>query len=60
MPTLAPYSYRATPWHGLHVTDLFKHFLGGLLRHTSDILPFYAPTINSYKRYKTGQWYAFS
>lgn len=38
------------------VSDLFRWFLGGWLSHTSELMPFYAPTVNSYKRYQTGSW----
>lgn len=43
-------------WHGLKCTNMFKWFLGGLIQHTNDILPFLAPTINSYKRYSESTW----
>src|SRR5918996_6342594 len=29
----------------------FKHFLGGWIAHVPDVMVFYAPTVNSYKRY---------
>ena len=31
----------------------FRQFLGGLLRYTTDCFLFFAPTINSYKRYQS-------
>ena len=37
-------------------SDVFKHFLGGWLKYVSDIMPFYAPTVNSYKRFVDGSW----
>eukprot|EP00455_Lapot_gusevi_P027218 TRINITY_DN287_c0_g1_i5.p1 TRINITY_DN287_c0_g1~~TRINITY_DN287_c0_g1_i5.p1 ORF type:complete len:525 (+),score=211.83 TRINITY_DN287_c0_g1_i5:46-1575(+) len=37
-------------------SDVFKYFLGGWIKHTSDVMPFYAPTINSYKRFQTSSW----
>jgi glutamine synthetase len=37
-------------------TDTFRWFLGGWIAHASDVMPFYAPTINSYKRYQSGSW----
>jgi glutamine synthetase len=37
-------------------SDLFRWFLGGWLHHTRAFMPFYAPTINSYKRYEDGSW----
>jgi NAD(P)-dependent dehydrogenase (short-subunit alcohol dehydrogenase family) len=32
-------------------SDTFKHFLGGWIAHVPDVMVFYAPTVNSYKRY---------
>ncbi|MEW6234910.1 MAG: glutamine synthetase family protein [Candidatus Omnitrophota bacterium] len=32
-------------------STLFRQFLGGLLRYTQECFLFYAPTVNSYKRY---------
>ena len=37
-------------------TDAFRWFLGGWMAHASDVMPFYAPTVNSYKRYQPGSW----
>lgn len=37
-------------------TDEFRYFLGGWIAHVPDVMPFYAPTINSYKRYVDGSW----
>lgn len=37
-------------------TDLFRWFLGGWMAHVQDFMVFYAPTINSYKRYADGSW----
>jgi len=37
-------------------TDAFRWFLGGWMAHVSDVMPFYAPTVNSYKRYQPGSW----
>ena len=37
-------------------TDVFRWFLGGWMQHTPDLMPFYAPTINSYKRYQSQSW----
>ena len=36
--------------------DIFGWFLGGWMHHTPDLMPFYAPTINSYKRYQNQSW----
>jgi glutamine synthetase len=40
----------------VHGSDTFKWFLGGWIAHVKDFMPFYAPTINSYKRYQAGSW----
>lgn len=37
-------------------TDTFRWFLGGWLHHLPAVMVFYAPTINSYKRYQAGSW----
>lgn len=37
-------------------SDVFRWFLGGWIAHTSDAMCFYAPTVNSYKRYQAGSW----
>ena len=37
-------------------SDLFRHFLGGWMAHLPETMVFYAPTINSYKRYEDGSW----
>lgn len=37
-------------------SDAFRWFLGGWIAHTSDAMVFYAPTVNSYKRYQAGSW----
>ncbi len=34
----------------------FKSYLAGLLRALPDLLPFFAPTVNSYKRLVDGYW----
>jgi glutamine synthetase len=36
--------------------DEFRWFLGGWLAHVPDVMVFYAPTINSYKRYVDASW----
>ena len=41
---------------GLSVSNEFRWFLGGWMRHVDDLMPFYAPTINSYKRFQDGSW----
>jgi glutamine synthetase len=37
-------------------SDAFRWFLGGWMAHVPDVMPFYAPTINSYKRYVDASW----
>lgn len=37
-------------------SDIFRYFLGGWMKHVPDVMPFYAPTVNSYKRYVDGSW----
>lgn len=35
---------------------LFRQFLGGLLKYSPELCYFFAPTINSYKRYQSASW----
>ena len=37
-------------------SDIFRWFLGGWLSHLPELMVFYAPTVNSYKRYEDGSW----
>ena len=37
-------------------SPLFRHFLAGWLKYTPDCMVFYAPTVNSYKRFITSSW----
>jgi glutamine synthetase len=37
-------------------SDYFRWFLGGWIAHAPDVMVFYAPTINSYKRYVDASW----
>ena len=37
-------------------SEIFRWFLGGWLAHVPDVMPFYAPTVNSYKRYVDASW----
>jgi len=37
-------------------SDIFRWFLGGWMHHTPDLMPLYAPTVNSYKRYQSQSW----
>jgi glutamine synthetase len=40
----------------LHMSDTMKHYLAGQLTLIPEILPLFAPTINSYKRLVEGAW----
>ena len=37
-------------------SNIFRYFLGGWMAHLPELMVFYAPTINSYKRYEDGSW----
>ena len=37
-------------------SDVFRWFLGGWMAHLPELMVFYAPTVNSYKRYEDGSW----
>jgi len=37
-------------------SDVFRWFLGGWIALVPDVMPFYAPTVNAYKRYVDGSW----
>ncbi len=37
-------------------SGLFRRFLGGLMKYAPELCLFFAPTINSYKRYQPGSW----
>jgi len=37
-------------------SDTFRYFLAGWIAHAAELMPFYAPTINSYKRYQSASW----
>lgn len=41
-----------------HMSELMEHYLAGQLYCLPFILPMYAPTVNSYKRYVEGSWAA--
>ena len=40
----------------LKCSDAFRWFLGGWLKHAAEMMVFYAPTVNSYKRFRSGSW----
>jgi glutamine synthetase len=37
-------------------SDEFRWFLGGWIAHVREFMVFYAPTVNSYKRYRDASW----
>ena len=37
-------------------SDEFRWFLGGWIAHAREMMVFYGPTVNSYKRYQAGSW----
>ncbi|MEJ2288472.1 MAG: glutamine synthetase family protein [Deinococcales bacterium] len=37
-------------------SDAFRHFLAGWMAHADEFMVFYAPTVNSYKRFEDGSW----
>jgi len=38
------------------MSEVFKHYLAGQMALLPDLLPFFAPTVNSYKRLVEGYW----
>ena len=40
----------------IRCSDTFMSFLGGWMAHTEEFMPFYAPTVNSYKRFQEASW----
>jgi glutamine synthetase len=40
----------------VQASDLFGWFLAGWIEHAPEFMVFYAPTVNSYKRYRAGSW----
>jgi glutamine synthetase len=40
----------------LHASDPFRWFLGGWMHHVPELMVFYAPTVNSYKRFEHASW----
>jgi glutamine synthetase len=37
-------------------SDTFRYFLGGWMHYAAELMVFWAPTINSYKRFQAGSW----
>jgi glutamine synthetase len=48
-----PGAHRIGPVEG---SDAFRWFLAGWMARAGELMPFYAPTINSYKRFQAGSW----
>jgi len=40
----------------IRCNETFRHFLGGWIAHAPEVMAFYAPTVNSYKRYQAASW----
>lgn len=40
----------------LHMSRTFKSYLAGMIQALPDLMPFFAPTVNSYKRLVEGFW----
>jgi glutamine synthetase len=40
----------------LRVSNEFMWFLGGWIKYVPELMVFYAPTVNSYKRYQAASW----
>lgn len=41
---------------GVKCSDLFRWFLAGWMEHVPEMMVFYAPNVNSYKRFQDGSW----
>ena len=40
----------------VNASEIFYRFMGGWIAHMPELMVFYAPTVNSYKRYRAGSW----
>ncbi len=40
----------------VRASDVFRWFLAGWIAHAPEFMVFYAPTVNSYKRFRAGSW----
>jgi glutamine synthetase len=40
----------------IRCSDTFRYFVAGWLRRLPELMVFLAPTVNSYKRYRSGSW----
>ncbi len=45
-----------TAFGPVQASDVFRWFLGGWMAHVNDLMVFFGPTVNSYKRYQPGSW----
>jgi len=52
----APASEKGKQPKSVGGSKVFRQFLGGLMKYSPEFCLFYAPTINSYKRYQPGSW----
>jgi len=41
---------------GIRCSDVFRWFLGGWIEHVGELMVFLAPTVNSYKRFRSASW----
>ena len=41
---------------GIAASDVFRHFLGGILAHAADFTALWAPSVNSYKRFQSASF----
>jgi glutamine synthetase len=41
---------------GVQASDELRWFIGGCVAHVAELMVFFAPTVNSYKRYVDGSW----
>jgi len=37
-------------------SEMFRHFLGGLMKYARELTYFFAPTVNAYKRFQSASW----
>ncbi len=45
-----------SPLGPVKCSEVFRWFLGGWIAHTPEVMVFYAPTVNSYKRFVDASW----
>jgi glutamine synthetase len=44
------------PFGPIRASDRFRWFVGGWMAHVAEMMVFYAPNVNSYKRYRAASW----